>query len=158
MVAFSNSIDDRYLEDYVAGDVHDCGSILVDEVEIIAFAKKFDPQLMHIDPNQAAIGRYRGIIASGWHTTSMMMRLYVDNYLSAVASRASPGVDELRWLLPVRPGDRLHLRVTVFDVRPTRKPDRELVTSLLEGLNQDGVVVCSMRGMNILERRPLTRS
>jgi acyl dehydratase len=154
VAVFSKPIDDRYLEDYISGDVHDCGSVVVDETEIIAFAKKFDPQAMHVDKDQAALGRYNGLIASGWHTASMMMRLYVENYLSAVASRASPGVDELRWHVPVRPGDRLRLRVTVLDIRPTRKPDRGLVTSRMEGLNQDDVVVCSMRGMNILERRP----
>src|ERR1700730_16966465 len=142
MSTFSRPIDDRYLEDYIQGETHECGSILVEEIDIISFARKFDPQTMHVDPVQAATGRYNGLIASGWHTVSMMMRLYVDNYLSSVASRASPGVDELRWHSPVRPNDRLRLRLTVVEVSPTRKPDRGLVVSRLEALNQDDVVVC----------------
>lgn len=111
--AFAAPIDDRYFEDYVPGSVFEFGPILVDEAEVIAFAERFDPQTMHVDPDKAARGPYGGLIASGWHTLSMMMRLYVDHYLSAVASLVSPGVDEVRWHRPVRPGDRLRLRVTV---------------------------------------------
>lgn len=149
-------IDDRYFEDYVPASVFEFGQVLVEEAEIIAFAQRFDPQTMHVDPEKAAAGPYGGLIASGWHTLSMMMRLYVDHYLSAVASLASPGVDEVRWHRPVRPGDRLRLRVTVAETRPSRsKPDRGLVVSRLEAINQDGSVVSSLTAMNLLMKKPI---
>lgn len=103
---FASPIGDRWFEDYVAGAVHEFGPILVDRSEIIDFAKKFDPQAMHVDPDAAARGLFGGLIASGWHTAGMMMRLVVDHYLSSVASVASPGIDELRWKAPGASGRR----------------------------------------------------
>lgn len=151
---FSVPIDDRYFEDYREGSVFTFGPIEVEESEVLSFAKRFDPQSIHTDPAKAAEGPFGGLIASGWHTAGLMMRLFVDNYLSAVASLASPGVDELRWLRPVRPGDQLRLRVSVLETRPSRsKPDRGMVISLLEALNQSGEVVCSIKAMNLLARR-----
>lgn len=145
----------RYFEDYVPGSVHEFGSIGVDRDELIAFARKYDPQSMHVDPDTAAKGAFGGIIASGWHTAAMMMRLFVDHYLSSVASLASPGVDELRWTRPVRPGDTLRLRVTVIEARlSASKPDRGMVRSLIEVFNQAGEIVMSAKAMNILRRRP----
>jgi len=111
-MSFAHAIDDRYFEDYVEGSVHDCGSIAVEANEVVAFAKRFDPQSIHTDSEAAKRGPFGGLIASGWHTCGLMMRLYVEHYLTHVASLASPGLDELRWLEPVRPGDRLSLRVT----------------------------------------------
>src|SRR5450756_1412288 len=99
----------RYFEDYVAGAVHEFGTIAVEEAEIIAFAKRYDPQIFHIDPQAAKQTIYGGLIASGWLTSGLIMRLYSDHYLSHVASLGSPGIDELRWLKPVRPGDVLSL-------------------------------------------------
>lgn len=151
---FSVPIDDRYFEDYHEGSVFSFGPIEVEESEVLSFAKRFDPQSIHTDPVKAAEGPFGGLIASGWHTAGLMMRLFVDNYLSAVASLASPGVDELRWLRPVRPGDQLRLRVSVLETRPSRsKPDRGMVVSLLEALNQSGEVVFSVKAMNLLARR-----
>jgi acyl dehydratase len=151
---FSVPIDDRYFEDYVEGSVFEYGPIAVEEAEIISFAKRYDPQTMHIDPVKAEQGPFRGLIASGWHTTGLMMRLFVEHFLSAVASLASPGVDEVRWLRPVRPGDQLKLRVSVLEVKPSRtKPDRGMVVSLLEGINQNGEVVSSLKAMNLLAKR-----
>lgn len=148
-------IEDRYFEDYPVGAVLEFGTIAVEQDEILAFAQRFDPQTIHIDPRAAANGPFKGLIASGWHTVSMMMRLYVDNYLSDVASLASPGVDELRWVKPVRPGDRLRIRVSILEAVPSRsKPDRGLLRSFVEALNQDGDVVASFRAMNLLARRP----
>jgi acyl dehydratase len=148
-------IEDRYFEDYPVGAVLEFGTIAVEEAEILTFAQRFDPQTIHIDPKAAASGPFKGLIASGWHTVSMMMRLYVDNYLSDVASLASPGVDELRWVKPVRPGDRLRIRVSILEAVPSRsKPDRGLLRSFVEALNQDGDVVASFRAMNLLARRP----
>jgi acyl dehydratase len=151
---FSVPIDDRYFEDYVEGSVFEFGPIAMEEAEIISFAESFDPQTMHTDPEKAAQGPFHGLIASGWHTIALMMRLFVDHYLSAVASRASPGVDEVRWYRPVRPGDRLQLRISILEARPSRsKPDRGMVVSLLEGINQEGEVVTSLKAMNLLAKR-----
>lgn len=155
---FSTAIDDRYLEDYVPGASYEFGDIEVDAAEIIEFASRYDPQGKHTDLVAAAAGPFGGLIASGWLTGSLMMRLFVDHYLSKVASLVSPGVDELRWLKPVRPGDRLSLRVTVVEVIPSRsKPDRGIVRSLIEVLNQDREVVMSMVAMNLLLRRKLVQ-
>jgi len=146
---------DRYFEDYVQGDVFEFGPIAVDEDEVVAFAKRFDPQSIHTDPEAAARGPFKGLIASGWHTIGLLMRLFVGHYLTAVASLASPGVDEVRWTKPVRPGDQLKLRVTVSQTRLSRsKPDRGLVHSFCEGINQDGEVVVSFKAMNLIGVRP----
>jgi acyl dehydratase len=151
---FAVPIEERYFEDYLPGSVYEYGSVTVTEPEIIEFAKRFDPQAMHIDPQQAAQGRYGGIIASGWHTVGLAMRMFVDHYLSKVASLASPGVDEIRWPNPVRPGDTLRLRVSILEARPSRsKPDRGVVRTLIEAVNQNDELVLSMIGMSILGRR-----
>lgn len=150
-MTFTTSVEDRYLEDYVPGSVHDFCCIQVEEDEIISFAKRFDPQPFHTDPDAARKSVYGGLIASGWHTASMMMRLFVDHYLAREASLGSPGVDELRWLKPVRPGDSLMLRVTVADVTRSRsKPDRGVLHSHIEVLNQHDEVVMTMKAMNLL--------
>ena len=106
---------ERWFEDYTPGSVYEFGSIHVSEQEIIAFASQYDPQPFHLDRALAAESVFGGLVASGWHTASMTMRLLVDYYLSEVSSLGSPGIDELRWLLPVRPGDELAVRVTILD-------------------------------------------
>lgn len=147
--------DQRFFEDYQPGGVYDLGSITVSESEIIAFATQFDPQYFHIDPQKALASRFGGLIASGWHTVCLAMRLYVDRYLSHAASLASPGVDEIRWPEPVRPGDTLSVRVTVLEARPSRsKPDRGIVIARLEALNQRDALVLSMTAVSFLGRRP----
>jgi len=144
-----------YLEDFVPGSVHEFGPAVVDEAEIIEFARRYDPQLIHTDPEWARTGPFGGLIASGWHTAAVAMRLLVDQYLPTAASLASPGIDELRWLRPVRPGDELRVRVTVIETRPSRsKPDRGLLRSRIEVLEPDGSAVMTMIGMNIVRRRP----
>ncbi len=148
---FSSAIDDRYFEDYLAGSTYEFGEIEVGEAEIIEFAKRYDPQDFHTDPAAAAKGPFGGLIASGWLSASLMMRLFADHYLSKNASLASPGVDELRWLKPVRPGDRLRIRISVVEARQSRsKPDRGMVRSAIEMINQDGQVVMTMIAMNLL--------
>jgi len=152
---FAHPIDDRYFDDYVAGDIHDLGSILVEQDEVISFAKRFDPQSFHTDPEKAKDSPFGGLIASGWHTCSLMTRVYVENYLTQVASLASPGLDEIRWLRPVRPGDTLSVRVTVEKAVASRsKPDRGIVTSFVEVFNQTGEPVMTVRCMNMIGRRP----
>ncbi|MGA2992734.1 MAG: MaoC family dehydratase, partial [Candidatus Korobacteraceae bacterium] len=123
----------------------------VSEDEIIQFARQFDPQYFHTDPARAVTGPFGGLIASGWHTASMMMRLYADHYLSTVASLGSPGIDELRWLRPVRPGDRLSVRATITEAKRSRsKPDRGMVRAFIEVLNQDREVVMSVKVVTLL--------
>jgi acyl dehydratase len=146
----------RYFEDYVPGQTFDCGSFSVSEAEIIAFATQYDPQPFHVDPVAAKASPYGGLIASGWHTTSMMMRHLVDYYVSPESSIGSPGVDEIRWPRPVRPGDVLRVRATVLEARRSgSKPDRGIVKSLMELLNQDGDLVMKVTATNfILLRDP----
>jgi acyl dehydratase len=154
LAKFDAPIDDRYFEDYPPGAVFEFGEAAVSADEILAFARHFDPQDMHTDPEKAAKGAFGGLIASGWHTASLMMRMFCDHFLSKNASLASPGLDELRWLKPVRPGDRLSLRVTVTDATRSRsKPDRGLVRTFVEVLNQNGEPVMSLKPMNILRCR-----
>ncbi len=146
--------EERYFEDYIPGAIFEYGKIRVDEAEIIEFARRFDPQDMHVDPEAARRGRFGGLVASGWHTAAMMMRLVVENFLPKEASLASPGIDELRWLRPVRPGDALRLRVTVLEATRSRsRADRGVVRTLMEVLNQDGEVVMSLKPMNIIASR-----
>ena len=152
---FAAPIGDRWFEDYKPGAVYEYGYATVTEDELLDFAHKFDPQPIHIDPAYAAAGPFGGLIASGWHTAGLMMRLLADNYLSKVASLASPGVDELRWPHPVRPGDRLRLRATIVDARESRsKPDRGVVHTKAELLNQDDQVVLSLLAVNMVAKRP----
>jgi acyl dehydratase len=153
---FPTPIDQRYFEDYVPGSVFEYGTVTVNQADVIAFAQRFDPQPFHIDPDAAARGPFGGLIASGWHTASLMMRLVVDYYLSSVASLGSPGVDELRWTRPVRPGDSLRVRVSVLDARRSRsKADRGIVRSHVEVVNQDGDVVMSLKALNLLRCREM---
>jgi acyl dehydratase len=145
----------RYFEDYAPGTVVTSGAITVSEAEIIDFARRYDPQAMHTDPEAAAKGRFGGLIASGWHTASVMMRLFATNFLSPESSVASPGIDELRWLQPVRPGDALSLRVTVIEARRSRsRPGEGVVRSHIEVLNQRGDVVMSLKPISLIACRP----
>lgn len=147
-------VEDRYFEDYVAGSVGVFGAIAFTEAEIVEFARRYDPQAIHADPVAARAGPFDGLIASGWHTVSLVMRVLVERYLSHVAALVSPGIDELRWLAPVRPGDTLTVRVTVTEATPSRsKPDRGLVRSYIEAMNQRGEVVLTMKAMNLMRRR-----
>jgi acyl dehydratase len=151
---FETAIDDRYFEDYEPGTVYEYGHVTVTEAEIVEFATKFDPQPIHIDPEYAKAGQFGGLIASGWHTCGIYMRLFADHYLTKVASLASPGIDELRWPAPVRPGDSLHARITTVAARPSKsKPDRGLVHTEGVLLNQDGTVVLTLKAMNFVKRR-----
>ncbi|MCZ7571364.1 MAG: MaoC family dehydratase [Ardenticatenaceae bacterium] len=151
---FTVPVEHRYFEDYAGGAVYEFGSIAVEEAEVIAFAQRFDPQPFHTDPAAAKESIFGGLIASGWHTAGFMMRLLVDHYLSRVASLGSPGVDELRWLKPVRPGDVLSVRVTTLEANRSRsKPDRGIIRSSVEVLNQHREVVMSLNAVNFLRCR-----
>jgi acyl dehydratase len=146
----SPPVPDRHFEDFVPGLVSEFGPIAIDEADVVAFALRYDPQPIHVDTGAAVAGPFGGLIASGWHTASLVMRILVEHYLARGAAVASPGVDELRWLQPVRPGDLLRVRVTVLEARRSRsKPDRGLVRTRIEAINQDGAVVMSMIAMNL---------
>ena len=146
----------RYFEDYVPGLTVDCGSFTMSQADIIAFAREYDPQPFHVDPVAAIDGPYGGIIASGWHTTGMMMRQLVKHFISPESSLGAAGVDEIRWPRPVRPGDTLHVRATVRDARRSAsKPDRGIVTTAGELTNQDGDLAMRLTAINfVLLRDP----
>ena len=148
-------MSERWFEDYPAGAVFTAGAVAVDEAEIVEFAGKYDPQAMHTDPEAAARGRFGGLIASGWHTGALMMRMFADNFLSPASSIASPGLDELRWLKPVRPGDVLSLRVTIREARRSRsRPEQGVVRSFVEVLNQRGEPVMTLKPISLIRVRP----
>ncbi len=146
----------RYFEDFRVGEVIELGSRRVSAEEIIAFAREFDPQPFHIDAEAARHSVFGGLVASGWHTASLFMRLVVDGYIGKVASSmGSPGVDKVEWLKPVRPGDRLSGRITVVEKLPSRsRADRVTIKTLGEMLNQRGEVVMTVRGIGFIGRRP----
>jgi acyl dehydratase len=142
-----------YFEDYIPGSVYLFGSIVVTEQEIVDFAKRYDPQVFHTDPEAAKRTSFGGLVASGWHTAALAMRLIVDHRVARVKNLGSPGVDELRWLKPVRPGDTLSVRLTVMETKVSRsKPDRGVVKVLVEVLNQKGEVVTRWKGLSIVLR------
>ena len=145
----------RYFEDFKPGEVIELGSRTISKERILAFAREFDPQPFHTDEEAATRSIYGGLLASGWHTGSLLMRILYDGLLKDTASLGSPGIDELRWLEPVRPGDTLTARMTIVEAIPSRsKPDRGLIRSLMEMRNQYGRVVLTIRGLSLLGRRP----
>ena len=143
-----------FFEDYQENTVFEMGPVFIEEDELIAFALRYDPQPMHIDPEAAKTGPYKGLIASGWQTCALVMGELVKNYFSPSSSLGSPGIDELQWLKPVRPGDRLTVRATILETKRSRsKPDRGLVRTLVEALNQQQEKVVSFKALNFMLRR-----
>lgn len=144
----------RYFEDYEVGETAEFGDYAVTEEEIVEFARKYDPQPFHVDPEAGARTIYGGLISSGWMTGSIMMRLLVDNFISSLSSMGSPGIDEVRWHKPVRPGDRLRVRTTILEKRRSEsKPDRGVIRVRQEAVNQDGETVMSYTGMGMYKCR-----
>jgi len=145
---------DLYFDDFEAGQVVELGSHTVSEDEIVEFARRYDPQPFHVDREAATESVFGGLIASGWHTGAMWMRLYVDAMLGGASSQGSPGIEELRWLAPVRPGDTLHGRLMVLETTASeRRPDRGTIRIRGELVNQDGVTVLSMVSRGHFGRR-----
>ncbi|HUH08578.1 MAG TPA: MaoC family dehydratase [Egibacteraceae bacterium] len=145
----------RYFEDLAVGETLELGSVAVTEDEIVEFATRYDPQPFHID--RAAAGRsvFGGLIASGWHTCSLYMRLLATGLLNDTPSLGSPGVDEIRWDVPVRPGDTLTGSVTLLEARTSRsRPDRGIVKSRGELRNQDGATALRIVAISLIGRRP----
>jgi acyl dehydratase len=145
----------RYLEDFSEGQIFELGEDSIREQEILEFARRFDAQPFHVDADAARKSIYGGLIASGWHTASFFMGLLVRGLLHDVASLGAGGIDDLRWLKPVRPGDTLRARLTILGTRPsTKHADRGLLTCLGEMFNQHGERVLSIRWSAMIGRRP----
>jgi acyl dehydratase len=143
-----------YWEDFVVGSVAEFAPRLVSREEIIAFAAEFDPQPMHMDEDFARTTMLGGLAASGWHTCAIGMRLIADGFITSSASLGSPGVDEVRWHKPVRPGDRLTLRRTVLETRPLNsRPGWGLVRFRFELFNQAGELMMTQENINFFGRR-----
>ena len=152
---FAVPIEDRYFEDYVPGAVYVYGSITMTEEDILRFAREFDPQGIHIDPQAALQGPYQMLIASGWHTCALMMRLSVEaNRREQAAATGSPGLDSCRWLKPVRPDDVLTGRTEVLETWPSRSKPIGFVRRRVEMRNQHGEVVVAIVGITMYHRRP----
>lgn len=145
----------RYWDDYEVGQKFELGSTSFTADEIIDFATRYDPQSFHVDAAAAAKSMFGGLIASGWHVNAKLMRLFVDNYVDQRTALGSPGVDELRWLKPVRPGDRLTAWVECAAKVPSRsRPEMGVVHEHWQAVNQKGELVMTAKGINMVRRRP----
>jgi acyl dehydratase len=143
-----------YWEDLQPGSVRELGTVTMTAEEIKDFAAKFDPQPFHLDEQAAARSIYGSLIASGWHTCALAMRLMVDHFLKEAASMGSPGVENVRWLKPVYPGDTLRLQHTILEARPLRsRPEIGLVRTVWYMFNQHGDKVLHMEGYGMFKRR-----
>jgi acyl dehydratase len=144
-----------YWEDIKVGDRVEMGKHTFGEDEIISFARQFDPQPFHTDPVAAKESFFGGLVASGWHTCAVGMRLTVDSHVNRSRSLGSPGLDNIRWLKPVRAGDTLTYARVVLESRPSgSRPDAGLVKSRWEASNQRGELVMTMEGWGMFGRRP----
>jgi acyl dehydratase len=144
----------RHFEDFAEGQIYELGEVTVGEDEIVEFARRYDPQPFHVDREAAKHSIFGGLIASGWHTGSLYMGLLVRGMLRESRSLGSAGIDEMRWLKPVRPGDTLRARVTITGVKPSeRHPERGTVFTLGEMFNQSGERVFFIRSSGMFGRR-----
>lgn len=144
----------RWFEDFTVGEEIRSPAKTLNEAEIMDFAWRYDPQPFHIDKEAAAASMYGGLIASGWHLGSIAFRLFTMTNTLGETSIGAPGVDELRWLKPVRPGDTIHVVVRIAETRPSRsKSDRGVVLMDYRVINQDGETVMTMRGIQLMRRR-----
>ena len=143
-----------YWEDFEVGQTLEYGGHTVTKDEIVAFARDFDPQVFHLDEEAAKDHFFGGLIASGWQTAGFTMRMMVDGYLCRSSSQGSPGVAELRWMVPVRPGDTLRVRQTILSTRASKsRPTIGLIECRFETLNQHDEVVLAMRSTGMFGRR-----
>lgn len=149
------STEPRYWDDYEIGSKFDLGSTSFTADEIVEFARQFDPQSFHVDAAAAKASMFGGLIASGWHVTSKLMRLFVDNYVDHRTALGSPGLDEIRWLKPVRPGDTLTAWVECVGKVPSKsRPDMGVIHEHWRATNQKGELVLTVKGINMVRRRP----
>jgi acyl dehydratase len=144
----------HYWEDFKPGDTAPMGEKRMNAEEMMAFASAYDPQPFHVDEAAARRSMYGGLIASGWHTVALVMRMMVDSYLNASASLGSPGVENVRWMKPVRPGDTIRATRTVLETRASAsRPEMGIVKSRWEVFNQNDEMVMTMEGYGMFERR-----
>lgn len=143
-----------YWEDLEAGKARDLGTVSVSAQEIKDFARQFDPQPFHINEAAGQRSIFGNLCASGWHTCALAMKLTVENFLNESSSMGSPGLENLRWLKPVYPGDTLRLQQTIVESRPLRtRPDTGMVRSVWDMFNQNGEKVLHMEGYGMFRRR-----
>ncbi|MGH7643526.1 MAG: MaoC family dehydratase [Candidatus Dormibacteria bacterium] len=146
---------DLFWEDFTVGELHQLGSHLITSEEIVEFGRSFDPQPFHTNPARAQRSTFHGLIASGWHSAAIWMRLYWDGVLWRAASLGSPGVEDLKWLAPVRPGDELRGSLEILSSRlSVSRPDRGLVQIGAELIDQQGIVKLRMTAWGLFGRRP----
>ncbi len=149
----NNSTDFIPFERFTLGQVHHFGSYTVTETEVIEFARKYDPQFFHLDPEAAKNSLFGGLCASGWHTCAMTMAMMVENMETQGRSLGSPGIDTLRWRRPVYPGDVLSVRMEVTELKPSKsRPQIGFVMSEVQVSNQDGKVVMEFLSKGIFPR------
>ena len=150
----STKVYKYYFEDFKAGDVIAMGEHTLTRNEIVTFAREFDPQPFHVDEDAARESIFGGLIASGWHTCSLVMRLMCDSHLNQSASLGSPGLDNIRWLLPVRPGDTIRAQRIILETRTSQsKPHVGIIKSRWEVHNQKDELVLTMEGYGMFGRR-----
>lgn len=144
----------RFLDDFRVGEKFASDGVTITESEIIRFALQFDPQSFHMDVTAAEKSPYGGLIASGFHTLSLCFRMFIQQGVIAASSIGSPGIDEVRWLAPVRPGDTLRTETEVLEVKPSSsRPDRGILRMKYVGVNQQGATVISFVLNHLLRRR-----
>jgi acyl dehydratase len=144
-----------YFEDFPLGPFGSFGPRRVTRAEIIAFAAEFDPQPMHLDEEAAKLGMLGGLSGSGWHLCSVAMRMLYDGFIGRTASQGSPGVNELRWLAPLRPDDDLTIDVEVMEARVSQsRPETGLVAIKCSVRNTQGQALCEMSTPLFIKRRP----
>ena len=145
----------RYFDDFKPGDRFPTAPLLVSEALVVEFGRFYDPQPFHVDAQAAKDTIYGGLIASGLQTIAITFKLFLETGVLAASSLGSPGLDDIRWKAPVRPGDTVHVVAEVLEARPsTSKPDRGVVRMLYTMLNQRGEAVMTMIGNQLLRRRP----
>jgi acyl dehydratase len=148
-----------YFEDFAVGEIVEYGDSLVTAEAIVEFARQFDPQPFHLDDEAAKGSQAGGLIASGWHTAALLMRMSCEAFILNSASQGAPGMEQLAWVKSVRPGDRLHVRRATLSARGSRsRPEIGLIEFLFEVLNQDGDVVMTQKNVMFMGRRPETAS
>jgi len=145
----------RYLEDFAAGQTFGSDRLKIDSARIKAFAVEYDPQPFHMEEAAARDSMFRGLVASGWHTAALTMRLLVGGDLRPAGGLIGAGVDELRWPKPVRPGDELRVESEILEVRPSKsRPEQGLIKLKTTTLNQNGEAVQVFIGNLVVQRRP----
>jgi acyl dehydratase len=149
----------RYFEDFTPGMVIEHGPRPVTREEIVAFAAEFDPQPMHLDEEAARHSILGGLAASGWHTCCLMMRMACDSFVLDSSSMGAPGVDEVKWLKPLRPGTNITLRTTVLEIRTSKsRPEMGFVKALMEVLDDERTKIMTLTTSMIMERRATAES